>query len=122
MDCNLANEIILARDGVEALDYLFGSGDYEGRNVADLPVVMILDLKLPRANGFDVLKRIRSAEHTKYLPVVILTSSDEEKDIIDGYKLGANSYVSKPIDFNDFTGAVKSLGLYWLILNRPPIA
>jgi two-component system response regulator len=83
---------------------------------------MILDLKLPRANGFDVLKRIRSAEHTKYLPVVILTSSDEEKDIIDGYKLGANSYVSKPIDFNDFTGAVKSLGLYWLILNRPPIA
>lgn len=121
-DCNFADEIILVRDGEEALDYLFGSGDYEDRDVADLPVVMILDLKLPRANGFDVLKSMRSAEHTKYLPVVILTSSDEEKDIINCYKFGANSYINKPVDFNDFTEAVKSLGVYWLILNKPPMA
>ena len=121
-ECNLANEIIHARDGVEALDYLFGSGDYEGRDVAALPAVMLLDLKLPRINGFDVLKRTRAAEHTRRLPVVILTSSDEERDIINGYKFGANSYVSKPVEFNDFTEALKQLGLYWLKLNRPPVA
>ncbi len=117
---NVANELIVARDGVEALDYLFGTGAYEGRDVNNLPQVILLDLKMPRIDGLEVLQRIREDERTKMLPVVILTSSDEEMDMMNGYKLGANSYVRKPIAFNQFSDAVGQLGLYWLILNEPP--
>jgi two-component system response regulator len=105
---------------VEALDYLFGTGVHAGRNVKELPIVILLDLKLPKIDGLEVLKRIRQNELTRLLPVVILTSSAEEKDKINGYKLGANSYVRKPVDFAQFTEAIKTLGLYWLIWNEPP--
>ncbi|MBI1921969.1 MAG: response regulator [Geobacter sp.] len=118
--CRLANEIIVVRDGVEALDYLFAKGDYAGRNANDLPTVMLLDLKLPKIDGLEVLRQIRADERTHRLPVVILTSSDEEKDIIAGYELGANSYVRKPVAFDEFTKAVAELGRYWLITNEPP--
>lgn len=116
---NIFNRVIVARDGVEALDYLMGTGIYAGRDVSELPVVTLLDLKLPRLDGLEVLKKIRENEQTKLLPVVILTSSLEQQDLIDGYKLGANSYVRKPVDFQEFIEAVKSLGLYWLIWNKP---
>ncbi len=106
---NITNDVVVAQDGVQALDYLFG-----------LPAVVLLDLKLPKLNGMEVLQRIRSDERTKLLPVVILTSSDEERDIIDGYSLGANSYVRKPVDFVEFTKAAQQLGLYWLLMNRAP--
>jgi two-component system response regulator len=117
---NILNKVVIARDGVEALDYLMGTGIHAGRDVKDLPVVTLLDLKLPKMDGLEVLKRIRSSEMTKLLPVVILTSSNEENDIISGYKLGANSYIRKPVDFTHFVEAVKSLGLYWLVWNEPP--
>ncbi len=117
---NIRNEIVVARDGAEALDYLLGEGAYAGRDRAIMPAVILLDLKLPRVDGLEVLQRIRSEERTKLLPVVILTSSKEEKDLISGYKLGANSYIRKPVDFNQFIEAVRQLGLYWLILNEPP--
>jgi two-component system response regulator len=117
---NVVNEIVVARDGVEALDYLFGTGLYdEGR--ACLPMMVLLDLKLPKVDGLEVLKRIRSDERTRCLPVVILTSSKEERDIIEGYSLGANSYVCKPVDFSEFMDAARQLGLYWMLLNEPPI-
>lgn len=118
--CRLANEIIVVRDGAEALDYMFAKGDYAGRDVNDLPTVMLLDLKLPKIDGLEVLRRIRADERTHRLPVVILTSSDEEKDIIAGYELGANSYVRKPVAFDEFSKAVAELGRYWLITNEPP--
>lgn len=118
--CNLANEIAVVRDGAEALEYLFAKGDYSGRNVNDLPTVVLLDLKLPKIDGLEVLRRIRAEERTRFLPVVILTSSDEEKDIIAGYELGANSYVRKPVAFADFGKAIADLGRYWLITNEPP--
>jgi CheY-like chemotaxis protein len=118
--CNLANEIAVVRDGAEALEYLFAKGDYSGRNVNDLPTVVLLDLKLPKIDGLEVLRRIRADERTRFLPVVILTSSDEEKDIIAGYELGANSYVRKPVAFADFGKAIADLGRYWLITNEPP--
>jgi two-component system response regulator len=117
---NILNRMIVAQDGVEALDYLFGTGVHAGRNVKELPIVILLDLKLPKIDGLEVLKRIRQNELTRLLPVVILTSSAEEKDKINGYKLGANSYVRKPVDFSQFTEAIKTLGLYWLIWNEPP--
>jgi len=117
---NITNKIIVARDGVEALEYLFCEGQYANRDPYDLPQVMLLDLKLPRADGLEVLRQVRSNPLTKLLPVVILTSSKEEQDIINGYSLGANSYIRKPIDFAHFCEAVYNLGLYWLLLNEVP--
>ena len=115
---NITNDVIVAGDGVQALEYLFGKDG--GSGAEELPAVVLLDLKLPRVNGMEVLQRIRAEERTKLLPVVILTSSDEERDVIDGYSLGANSYVRKPVDFVEFTQAAKQLGLYWLLMNRTP--
>ena len=117
---NIANEVVVATDGVEALDYLFGTGEYEGRDTTELPAVVLLDLKLPRMDGLEVLERVRTDERTRMLPVVILTSSKAEQDRIDGYSLGANSYVRKPVDFQQFSEAVRTLGVYWLLLNEPP--
>ena len=116
----ISNKVVVAKDGVEALDYLFGKGMYKGRDVKDLPVVTLLDLKLPKISGLEVLKAIRQNEFTRLLPVVILTSSAQEEDVANGYKLGANSYVRKPVNFNEFVEAIKLLGLYWLIWNQPP--
>lgn len=117
---NIKNEVFIARDGAEALDYLFGRNAYEGRDVSVLPQIVLLDLKLPRVDGLEVLRSIRSDPRTKRLPVVILTSSKEERDLLDGYDLGANSYVRKPVDFQAFAEAVRQLGLYWLVLNESP--
>jgi two-component system, response regulator len=118
---NILNPVIVARDGAEALDYLFARGAYQDRKPAGNPEVVLLDLKLPKVDGLEVLRQIRAAERTKLLPVVVLTSSVEEQDLLRGYALGANSYVRKPVDFNQFVDAVKQLGLYWLVLNqRPP--
>lgn len=116
---NMMNEMVIARDGVEALDYLFSSGRYAGQKTVP-PQVILLDLKLPKMDGLEVLRMIRTDERTKLLPVVILTSSKEEQDIIEGYKLGANSYIRKPVDFAEFMEAVRQLGLYWLLLNETP--
>ena len=118
---NIANEVVVTRDGVEALDYLFGTGAYADRDTRVMPQVVLLDLKLPKMNGLDVLRRLRDDERTKPLPVVVLTSSDEERDIIESYGLGANSYIRKPVAFAQFTEAVRQLGLYWLVLNQPPL-
>lgn len=117
---NIANEIEVARDGAEALDYLFAQGEFSGRDPHDMPQVVLLDLKLPKVDGLEVLERLRGDERTRYLPVVVLTSSDEERDMIESYRLGANSYVRKPVDISQFNDAVKQLGLYWLLLNEPP--
>jgi CheY-like chemotaxis protein len=117
----IANEVVVARDGVEALDYLFGTGVHADRDIRAMPQVVLLDLKLPKMNGLDVLRRLRTDERTKPLPVVVLTSSDEERDIIESYGLGANSYIRKPVAFNQFTEAVRQMGLYWLVLNQPLI-
>ena len=116
--CNLANEIVVVRDGAEAIEYLFGQGESPGREGDNLPTVVLLDLKLPKIDGLGVLRRIRADERTRLLPVVILTSSDEEKDIIASYELGANSYVRKPVAFGDFGRAIADLGRYWLITNE----
>ncbi len=118
---NIRNKVVVAHDGVEALDYVFGTGSYAGRDVTILPEIILLDLKLPRLDGFEVLRRIPADDRTKLLPVVILTSSKEEQDLMNGYKSGANSYVRKPVDFAQFTESVRQLGLYWLILNEPPM-
>jgi len=119
---NIKNEVKVVSDGAEALDFLFGTGKYTGRNLANMPAVILLDLKLPKIDGMEVLQRIRANELTKLLPVVILTSSKEEQDIVNGYRLGVNSYVRKPVDFNQFADAVSHLGLYWLLLNEiPPV-
>ena len=118
---NILNPVIVARDGAEALDYLFARGAHQDRKPAGNPEVVLLDLKLPKLDGLEVLRQIRASERTKLLPVVVLTSSVEEQDLLRGYALGANSYVRKPVDFNQFVDAVKQLGLYWLVLNqRPP--
>jgi len=117
---NIANKIIVASDGVEALDYLFCRGLYAERDPRDCPRLILLDLKMPRMDGLQVLERLRAEEQTSLLPVVILTSSKEEQDMISGYKSGANSYVRKPVDFNKFVEAVHQIGLYWLLINEPP--
>jgi len=119
---NIINTIVVARDGVEALDYLFGTGQYAGRDTTVQPELILLDLKLPKVDGFEVLRKLRADERTKLLAVVILTSSTEQQDIVNGYGLGANSYVRKPVDFQHFMDAVRQLGLYWLVLNERPFA
>jgi two-component system response regulator len=116
---NITNDVVVAKDGADALDYLDGAGAHKGRDTDDMPTVILLDLKLPKIDGIEVLRRIRSDGKKKFIPVVILTSSKEEKDLINGYKLGANSYIRKPVDFNQFVDAVRQLGMYWLLLNEP---
>lgn len=116
----IVNKMIVAEDGKDALDYLFGTGQYEGRDIKDLPAVVLLDLKLPLVDGLEVLREIRGNKLTSLLPVVILTSSDQESDLISSYKLGANSYIRKPVDFQQFAQAVRTLGMYWLLLNEAP--
>src|SRR5246127_1629968 len=115
---NIRNEVVVARDGSEALDYLFGTGVHAGRDLTSMPQIILLDLKLPKVDGFEVLNRVRSSDATKLLPVVILTTSNEDQDRIRGYGLGANSFVRKPVAFDKFIEAVRQLGLYWLILNE----
>ena len=119
---NIGNELVVARDGEEALDYLFGTGLYEGLDLGVMPQVVLLDLKLPKVDGLEVLRRMRADERTRLLPVVILTSSREQQDLADGYGYGANSYIRKPVDFAQFIEAVRQLGLYWLVLNETPQA
>ncbi|MBC7527066.1 MAG: response regulator [Chthonomonadaceae bacterium] len=114
----VTNPVVVAHDGVEALDYLFGTGEYEGRDTSQLPAVVLLDLKLPRLDGLEVLERVRRNEPTRFLPIVVLTSSREEPDLLKAYSLGANSYIVKPVDFDDFVHAVGQLGLYWILLNE----
>jgi DNA-binding response OmpR family regulator len=115
---NIVNEVVVARDGTEAIEYLLGPPNGPAAHLPRLPQIVLLDLKLPRVDGLEVLRRLRSESRTRLLPIVILTSSDEEKDIVDGYTLGANSYVRKPVDFGEFVEAARQLGLYWLVLNR----
>lgn len=116
--CNIVNEVVVVRDGVEALDYLFGTGVHSGRDIQLMPQIVLLDLKLPKVDGLQVLRKIRADDRTKRLPVVMFTSSNEDEDLITSYNLGANSYVRKPVDFEHFVEATKQLGLYWLVLNQ----
>ena len=121
-NCNIANKVVVVGDGLEALNYLLGAGAYAGRDLSDRPAVVLLDLKLPKIDGLELLRRMRADHRTKLLPVVVLTSSKEEQDIVTSYDLGANSYIRKPVDFDRFVEAVRQLGLYWLLLNEPPLA
>jgi CheY-like chemotaxis protein len=117
---NIRNEVVVARDGAEALEYLFGMGSYAQRDLTIMPVVILLDLKLPKIDGLEVLRRLRADEPTQFIPVVVLTSSREEQDLVNSYRFGCNSYIRKPVDFVQFVDAVRQLGLYWLVLNEPP--
>lgn len=117
---HIGNEIVVAHDGVEALDYLFGTGMYKGRDINIKPTVILLDLKLPRIDGLEVLRRLREDERTKLLPVVVLTTSNEEQDLLNSYSLGCNSYIRKPVDFIQFSDAIRQLGMYWLLMNEVP--
>jgi len=116
----IANEIAVARDGAEALEYLFATGKYTDRHIAAMPQIILLDLKLPKVDGLEVLRRIRTDNRTCIVPVIVLTSSDEDQDLLDSYTLGANSYIRKPVDFGQFVETIRQLGLYWLVLNEPP--
>lgn len=118
---NLVNNLHIVKDGQAALDFIFGEGEYAGRDVASPPKVILLDLKLPKVDGLDVLRRIKADERTKIIPVVVLTSSKEERDIVDSYKLGTNNYIVKPVEFDKFALTIAQLGWYWLITNRPPV-
>ncbi len=117
---HVKNQIVVVRDGAEALDYLFATGAYTDRDTSAIPAVVLLDLKLPKVDGLEVLQRMRADERTKLVPVVVLTSSKEEQDMVNSYKFGANSYVRKPVDFTEFIEAARQLGLYWLVINEPP--
>ena len=117
---NVVNEIVVARDGAEALEYLFGTGKYQGRDVAESPSMVLLDLDLPKIGGMEVLRRLRADQRTRFTPVVVLTSSKETQDVVNGYGLGVNSYIRKPVNFEQFANAVEQIGLYWLVLNEPP--
>jgi CheY-like chemotaxis protein len=117
---HIGNEIVVAHDGVEALDYLFGTGIYADRDITNKPSVVLLDLKLPRIDGLEVLRRVREDPRTKFLPVVVLTTSSEENDLLNSYSLGCNSYICKPVDFVQFSEAIRQLGMYWLLMNEPP--
>lgn len=117
---NIANDLVHLKDGVEAIDYIFGEGEYSGRNINEQPKVILLDLKMPKIDGIQVLEKIKSDDRTKEIPVVVLTSSKEDPDVKRCYQLGVNSYIVKPVEFDDFLKAVSELGLYWLLLNQPP--
>ncbi len=118
---NLANRVVQVKDGAAALDFVFARGEFGGRDIANAPKVVILDLKLPKVDGLEVLKEMKSDPRTRAIPVVILTSSTQEKDLLESYQLGANSYIVKPVDFDKFVAAVAEIGLYWLLINKPPV-
>jgi len=117
---NLINKLVWVKDGAEALDFLFAKGEYSNRNVEDLPKLILLDLRMPKVDGLEVLHEIKADERTRKIPVVILTSSKEDRDIVESYKLGVNSYVSKPVEFDEFIDAVSTMGFYWILINKPP--
>jgi two-component system response regulator len=119
---NLATKLVWVKDGVEALEFLFGTGAYSDRRIENAPKVVLLDLRLPKVDGLEVLQRIKADERSKRIPVVVLTSSKEDRDIVASYDLGVNSYISKPVDFDEFSKTVSELGLYWLLIDRPPIS
>lgn len=119
-DCQLVNQVVVARDGAEALEYLLGSESLANPNASSLPAIVLLDLKLPKIDGLEVLRRLRQSDRTRFLPVIVLTTSQEEQDLVNSYSLGCNSYIHKPVDFNQFIEAVRQLGIYWLLLNKAP--
>ena len=118
---NLANKLVWVKDGAEALDFIFATGEYSGRTMMDEPKVILLDLRLPKVDGMEVLRRVKEDERTRTIPVVVLTSSKEDRDVAESYKLGVNSYISKPVEFDEFARTVSELGLYWLLVNHPPV-